>query len=406
MTRLLRAAAVTTALAGWLVAGQAAADQPCTVFDLEDQVAFWTGEWQLMRHMESCNRDKGGSYLYARKGREVRKLPSVRQLMSLVPAVRNEVEALALAEYLSGNSEYLADYDCAPLAPMLTPRPGDPSNSPRPAEIETERVALVDAARSVAEGIRVEPREISVSRGAPSGSFEVERFLRCPARDGKVVRMKETFGPKGAYRRKASAPTGSDARPTGASAAPVSPERRSQPEGFTRLQRELETSGRDLYIPLDRNTRRYLIARGWDDDVRVEQVADFTRFMHVRNEVEALRYVRLLDGLQGLLPGLDCFDPVKTPGEWLTDRLHPQPTQRKGRAESDLKLYRLPDAKIDRTEIRLGREGPSGPFVVQRYLACMPKGGRSALVLARERVGAKGEYSREVVRELAEGPFN
>ncbi|HLL52036.1 MAG TPA: hypothetical protein VK447_00735, partial [Myxococcaceae bacterium] len=123
---------------------------------------------------------------------------------------------------------------------------------------------------------------------------------------------------------------------------PVAEERRSNPEGFLRIDWELETSGRNLYLPEDRKNRRYLIARGWDDDLRVEQVADFTRFVRIRNEGEALRYVRLLDGLQGLLPGLDCFDPVKTPGELLTDRLHPQPTQREGRAESDLKLYRLP----------------------------------------------------------------
>jgi len=178
------------------------------------------------------------------------------------------------------------------------------------------------------------------------------------------------------------------------------------PQGFQRVDVALETGGRALYAPEDRKAPSAVLAQGFEDLLRVEKPEDFTRFVRIRNEPEALQYVRLLDALQGALPGLECFDPVKTPGEQLTEKRHPLLTMTPERAESDLKLYRPPVQKIDRARIRLSRETPQGPFVVERYLVCGPRGGARRLVFARETVGRHGEYKREDVEVLAQGNFD
>jgi hypothetical protein len=209
MTRLLLMGGLS--LAAWLTAGSSAAAETCPAFDLEHQVSFWTGDWQLVEHVERCPGGKG--YLYARKGREIRKLASFREVLALVPAVRNEVEALALAGFLSDNHRYLSDYGCATLSPQLTPRPNEPSKPPRPTTFDTERVPLVGVSGPMAGETRVDPREISVSRKGETGPFVVERFVRCPVEGQKLLRLRETFGPKGAYERKPLQVVSEEARP-------------------------------------------------------------------------------------------------------------------------------------------------------------------------------------------------
>jgi len=178
------------------------------------------------------------------------------------------------------------------------------------------------------------------------------------------------------------------------------------PKGYRRLEVSLETEGRALYVPEDRSVPSALLAQGFDDTLRVEKVEDFTRFLHVRNEPEALQFIRLLETLQGVLPGLDCFDPVKTPGEQLTEKRHPLLTLTAEHAELDLKLYRPPVQKVDRSRIRLSREAPRGPFRVENYLVCGTPGRVRRLVFVRETVGPHGEYHRQETEVLAQGNFD
>lgn len=402
MSRTLSYVPRTLALAVLLLtawSGSAAEPRPCAVYDLGIQTGFSTGDWLISEHQDRCHAEQ--SYLFARKGRETRRLGATRDLLALVPALHNEEEALALAVFLTAKPTYWSDLHCAAVPLRFSELSRD----------KTPVIELAEQARLNVPGpevYRVDPASIAVSREGPAGPFVVERYLRCPEKDGRIALVRETLGPQGQYARKDLRALAPEERAGAASLRAGAPAEKSpELEGFRFLDVKLETGGTALFLPSDRKLHPFLVARGPDGDVPVKSLSDLMRFVRIRNEPEALQYVRLLDGLHGLLPGLDCYDPVKTPGEQLAQRLHPPLTQKAGTEGSDLRLHSPPEGvTIDRSEIRLARSGPKGPFLVQRYLLCSPLGGKARLVLARETVGARGEYQRAEQKLLAEGDLH
>lgn len=403
MSRTLSYVPRTLAVAVLLLtarSGSTAEPRPCAVYELGIQTGFPTGDWLISEHQDPCHAEQ--SYLFARKGRETRRLGATRELLALVPALHNEEEALALAAFLTAKSAYWSDLHCAAV-PL---RFSEPPRGKAPPLIEQAEQVRLDVPGP--EVYSVDPSSILVSREGPAGPFVVERYLRCPEKDGRIALVRETLGPQGQYARKDLRALAPEERAGAASLRAGAPAEKSPAlEGFRFLDVKLETSGTALFLPLDRKLHPYLVARGPDGELPVKSLSDLTRFVRIRNEPEALQYVRLLDGLHGLLPGLDCYDPVKTPGEQLAQRLHPPLTQKAGTEGSDLRLHSPPEGvTIDRSEIRLARSGPKGSFLVQRYLLCSPLGGKARLVLARETVGARGEYQRAEQKLLAEGDLH
>jgi len=182
---------------GWL-AGTASAEEPCQKYEVEYQVAFPTDDWQIVEHRDGC--PGGNNYFMMRKGQTTRTLRTVKEFVALLPPVRNEIEALALATFLSAKVGYWAGTACwlPESQPTPTPASQGPSQEPRKPSVSTEKVRLVDATGAVQD---VDAFAIAVSRLNATGPFVVERYQRCPENGGRLALVRETFGGKPPYAR-------------------------------------------------------------------------------------------------------------------------------------------------------------------------------------------------------------
>jgi len=196
---------VVLALAvGWFAAS-AHAEEPCQKYEVEYQVAFSTGEWQLIEHRDAC--PGGTNFFLMRKEGETRALRTVKEFVSLLPPVRNEVEALALATFLSAKVGYWAGTAC--WAPGVQPTPTPASPGPRKPPLDEWKVRLVDGTGAEHE---VDASAISAFRSSRSGPFVVERYQRCPENGGRLALVRETFGGKERYARQILRPVPEEKR--------------------------------------------------------------------------------------------------------------------------------------------------------------------------------------------------
>jgi len=121
-------------------------------------VLFQTDGWTLVRRVGRCRPVQACTSVLARKpGEPDRRIAAIAELSAIVPAVSNEVEALAFASFLTQNQEALRDFAC---------------------EQGVLRGGRFDR-WMVPDDVVPDPGRVSTLTLGEGGPFEVSRYLGC-----------------------------------------------------------------------------------------------------------------------------------------------------------------------------------------------------------------------------------